>query len=175
MADTDIKLQEIERNITVLQDVLQKGNMRGYETHPLLKTYRYWSQANLMSAVRNALRTQYTRRDALIAEREKEEQYLRDQELKQQQAATEAAQKAVEEAQAAVEKAKGESAAALAKAQQELAKAEAAKQLAQSGDMEAQRILLGQSSGRNYKPLIIGGIAVIVLVGGFIIYKMIKK
>jgi hypothetical protein len=119
----------------------------------------------------------------VIAEMIKEEQYLKDQELLQQQAATKAAQAAAEKAQALIEKAQAEIEASKNKslqeqnkAQQELQKAMALQRLVSDGDKDAMKIALGQgASVKSNKGLIIGGIIIGALGVGFIVYKMLAK
>jgi len=111
----------------------------------------------------------------LLQEREAEEQYIVDQEILQQQQATEAAKAAVAKALAEVDAAKNKSEQEKQKALKELSVAKTAKRLAEKGDPESSRILLGLAEPKNYKkPLIISGIVLVASGLGFGIYKLIK-
>lgn len=115
------------------------------------------------------------KRETLIEEMVKEQQFLKDQEFLQQQQATEAAKAAVAKALAEVSAAKNKSEQEKQKAAQELARANAAKRLADKGDPQSSRILLGLEDPKDYKkPLIIGGIVLVASGIGFGIYKLIK-
>lgn len=125
-------------------------------------------------------------RKKVVLEMEKEQQYLKDQYILQQQQATmfaeQQALKAQEEVRAAANKTEQELQIAkqkLAEANEALAKQQAAESLAKSvntGNLEAGRILMGINTVSKYKtPLIIGAVTLTVLALGFIGYKMLAK
>lgn len=126
------------------------------------------------------------KRAAIVWEMEKEQQYLKDQYILQQQQATKFAEqqalKAAEEVRAAANKTEQELQIAnqkLAQANEALAKQKAAESLAKSvdtGNLEAGRILMGINTVSKYKtPLIIGAVTLTVLALGFVGYKMLAK
>lgn len=125
-------------------------------------------------------------RKKVVLEMEKEQQYLKNQYILQQQQATAFAEqqalKAAEEVRAAANKTEQELQIAnqkLAQANEALAKQKAAESLAKSvdtGNLEAGRILMGINTVSKYKtPLIIGAVTLTVLALGFVGYKMLAK
>ena len=114
------------------------------------------------------------KRRSLVEELAKEEQAIKDLELKKQKAITDAAKAEVDRKLAEVEEAKNKSEQELAKAQQELARAQAAQRLAESGKSDDAARLLGQEV-KSYKGLIIGGIILVTLAAGFGVYKLLTR
>lgn len=125
-------------------------------------------------------------RKKIVDEMEKEQQYLKNQYILQQQQATmfaeQQALKAQEEVRAAANKTEQELQIAkqkLAEANEALARQRAAESLAKSvdtGNLEAGRVLMGINTVSKYKtPLIIGAITITVLALGFVGYKMLAK
>lgn len=125
-------------------------------------------------------------RKKVVSEMEKEQQFLKDQYILQQQQATmfaeQQALKAQEEVRTAANKTEQELQIAkqkLAQANEALAKQKAAESLAKSvdtGNLEAGRILMGINTVSKYKtPLIIGAVTLTVLALGFVGYKMLAK
>lgn len=125
-------------------------------------------------------------RKNLVLEMQKEQQYLKDQYILQQQQATEFSRQAALEAAQKVEQAKNISEQELQKAKQELekanqelARAKAAQSLAKSvdvGNLEAGRIMMGINTVNKYKlPLLIGGGVIGLGILSFVAYKIFKK
>jgi len=114
-------------------------------------------------------------RATLIEEMLKEQQYLKDQEFLQQQQATAKAEAATAKALAQVEAAKYKSEQEKQKAAKELEIARTAQRLADKGDAQSSRILMGILEPKSYKKtIIIGGIVLVASGVGFGMYKLLK-
>ncbi len=138
-----------------------------------------------------ALNKLLQQRTDLVAEMEKEQQNLKDQEILQQNALTEAANAKARQEEEKIrllqeellagkqktEQEKQKAAQQLQKAQQELAKAQLAAKLSQrggEGDIAAGKTLLGTWESKGVNPWMIAGISVGALVVGVIIFKILR-
>jgi len=153
---------------------------------------QYQLPASVNGTASCARRLQYER-VKLIAEMEKEQQYMKNQYILQEQQKTEvarqAALKAAEEVLAAKNKTEQEkqiAAQQLNKAKQELQKAKENEQRAKSaefiskrigsGDDEAARIFSGINTVSKYKTaLVVGGVVTALAIISFVTYKVLKK
>jgi len=178
----DLKLQEIDKKIKYYQE---KANLVCVRSSDVLQT-NYNTCVSMRDRNRKLLIEAQNERKKIVAEMEKEQQYLKDQYILQQQQATAFAEqqalKAAEEVRAAANKTEQELQIAKqkeAQANEALAKQQAAESLAKSvdtGNLEAGRILMGINTVSKYKtPLIIGAVTLTVLALGFVGYKMLAK